>query len=414
VINLERNVQGVQHLPQGYTLAILPTFAKVMSTFPDTEEAVTVSSTWNAAKILITIIQTFYASFTLYEATKGQQTDQYGYAGFGFTVIPYVVMSIVNLFGSLVTPDYPAMFLVWSAELKEAQDRGGKFDVIVGTVVPNVADEVDNGTPEARIAVFSRQRGLEQEVEGTVYCNVREPASILITQPSATNQKEPTTEEVLALTEFEQVDMNIGEEVDHGTASNISQISTFVVELGNTCRLRRRVGIRRQKLQNYEAGFGSSMRRAIIEDDKMEAIFDKKLPRDVIAVPSCTPFEVIPKGQWNNKIFGMLYAISVWSMCGIPFAVIGSLTHFKQGHSTVVQRVFTMGWLAVDILLGNFSVGGKRFASGLHSSYDTERKFQTSDWEHFGIAICWVLPVAVGGFSVVGVMIRDYDFCSAV
>ncbi|RDL30652.1 uncharacterized protein BP5553_09997 [Venustampulla echinocandica] len=414
VINLERNVQGVQHLPQGYTLAILPTFAKVASSFPDTEEEVTISSTWNGAKILITIIQTFYASFTLYETTKGQQTDQYGYAGFGFTVIPYVVMSIINLFGSLVTPDYPTMFLVWSAELKEAQDRGGKFDGIVGTVVSNVADGIDNGKPEARIAVFSRRHGLEQEVEGTVYCNVREPACIPITQPSATNQEGPTTEEVPTLTESEQIEMNTGEDGNHYTANNSSQISTFVVEEGDTCRLRGRVvDTKRYKFTNYEGGFLSFMRRVVIGDDKLKPLFDKKLPRDVIVVPSCTPFEVIPKGQWNNRIFGQIYSISVYLVCAIPFAVIGSLTHFKQGHSTVVQRVFTMGWLAIDILAGNFSVDGKRFASGLHN-ITSEQKVQTSDWLHFCGTVFWALPFALGGFSVVGIMIRDYDICSAV
>ena len=60
---------------------------------------------------MVSIVQVLLASATLYE-TRGDQFNQYGYAAFGLTVIPYIVMSIVNLLGNLLTPDFPTLYLV--------------------------------------------------------------------------------------------------------------------------------------------------------------------------------------------------------------------------------------------------------------------------------------------------------------
>lgn len=47
--------------------------------------------------------QALYAIFTLFNS-HGNQIDRYGEATFGLTVVPYVVMSLLNLFANLVTP----------------------------------------------------------------------------------------------------------------------------------------------------------------------------------------------------------------------------------------------------------------------------------------------------------------------
>jgi hypothetical protein len=75
-----------------------------------------------------------YASYTLYK-TRGDQLNQYGYAAFGFTVIPYIIMSFVNLVGNLLTPDYSTLYLVSSLELEEAKSRkDARIDGVVGKV----------------------------------------------------------------------------------------------------------------------------------------------------------------------------------------------------------------------------------------------------------------------------------------
>ena len=93
------------------------------------------SSVNNFAKGLIAIFQTLYASFTLYHA-RGDQIQRYGYAAFGLTVVPYIVMSIINLASTILTPDYSVMYLVESEAMEEAKKReNAKFDGVVGRIL---------------------------------------------------------------------------------------------------------------------------------------------------------------------------------------------------------------------------------------------------------------------------------------
>ncbi|KAK0509327.1 hypothetical protein JMJ35_008698 [Cladonia borealis] len=172
-----RKVHGICRLPHGYALAILPPGARVMeickdqreglevayissssqrlkdalkmlrhirspyltsesddSSSPDTRPEIELSSNYNLPKCVVAIFQTLYASATLYE-TKGDQIQRYGYAAFGLTVAPYLVMSIINLFGTMLTPDYPCVYLVRSEIMDEASRReGAKFEGMVATL----------------------------------------------------------------------------------------------------------------------------------------------------------------------------------------------------------------------------------------------------------------------------------------
>ena len=92
------------------------------------------SSVNNLAKGIIAIFQTIYASFTLYNA-RGDQIQHYGYTAFGLTVVPYICMSIINLASTVLTPDYPTMYLVESEAMEEAKKRqGAKFEGVVGRI----------------------------------------------------------------------------------------------------------------------------------------------------------------------------------------------------------------------------------------------------------------------------------------
>ncbi|KAJ6595163.1 hypothetical protein DFH09DRAFT_1273229 [Mycena vulgaris] len=64
-----------------------------------------------------------------------------GYAAFGLTVLPYTMMTLVNLIGNLLTPDYPTLYLVQSYILLEAQSRtGALFEGLVGKLVSVAGD----------------------------------------------------------------------------------------------------------------------------------------------------------------------------------------------------------------------------------------------------------------------------------
>ena len=131
----ERKVHGVCALPPGYELALLPSGCHVndINSQHQQEPPHEVTSSYNFSKGLVAIFQTVYASFTLYR-TRGDQLQRYGYASFGLTVAPYLVMSIVNLTSTVLTPDYPAVYMVRSTIMDEASRRGGYFEGVIGSV----------------------------------------------------------------------------------------------------------------------------------------------------------------------------------------------------------------------------------------------------------------------------------------
>lgn len=161
-----RKVHGICCLPHGYALAILPAGASIMEigkdkseddrlatedgielrapisqadspSNPDKGPGIELSRNYNLPKGVIALFQTLYASATLYRA-RGDQIQRYGYAAFGLTVAPYLVMSIINLLGTMITPDYPCVYLVRSEIMDEAFRRqGAKFEGMVATLLPD-------------------------------------------------------------------------------------------------------------------------------------------------------------------------------------------------------------------------------------------------------------------------------------
>lgn len=80
------------------------------------------------------MMQTLYGSFTLFRA-RGDQIERFGFAAFGLTVVPYILMSIMSLCGALLVPDYQALHVVRSYELDEAVLLGGHADGALGRAV---------------------------------------------------------------------------------------------------------------------------------------------------------------------------------------------------------------------------------------------------------------------------------------
>ena len=101
------------------------------------------SSFLNCAKALVAVFHTLYASFTLYSA-RGDQIQRYGYAAFGLTVSSYLIMSIVNLVSTILTPDYSTVYLVKSEVMEEALHSGGDgyFEGCVGAIQKSSSSNV--------------------------------------------------------------------------------------------------------------------------------------------------------------------------------------------------------------------------------------------------------------------------------
>lgn len=125
----EVNIHGQCHLPQGYNLIILPVKAAVIPLHQDVK--IDLASSYNFAKAGAAIAQVLFAGLTLYKA-RGNQYIYEGYAAYSITVIPYGLMSIVNLISNALTPDYESLYLIRSSVMAEAETRGGKFSGAVG------------------------------------------------------------------------------------------------------------------------------------------------------------------------------------------------------------------------------------------------------------------------------------------
>ena len=134
-----RAVFGFSKPPEQYSFAFVPRNTKVLGLKNPTQAASSnvpvpllaspdstpkLSSSFNLIKGIAAILQLLYTSITLYH-TSGGQVNKYGFAAPGLTVIPYAVMSFLNLMANLLTPHYPTMYLVRSEVMEEAERRTG-------------------------------------------------------------------------------------------------------------------------------------------------------------------------------------------------------------------------------------------------------------------------------------------------
>ncbi|KAF8544157.1 hypothetical protein BDD12DRAFT_112038 [Trichophaea hybrida] len=88
-----------------------------------------ISSLYSIPKTILALIQLFSAVPVVWEARNNTTR---GYAAYQLTLIPYALMSLINIFSSFVTPKYPAVYMINSTTMQEARSRGGKFEGTVG------------------------------------------------------------------------------------------------------------------------------------------------------------------------------------------------------------------------------------------------------------------------------------------
>ena len=135
----DRIIHGHFYFPEdsGYELMILPPDAAVVwNVDPATlvlKGKKCFASSYNAMQVVVAIIQMFSAILTLYR-TRGDQLRRYGLAAFGLTVIQYLIVTVVNAIGRLMTPEYPTLYLVYSPEMRNAIEEGAFFDGVVGRI----------------------------------------------------------------------------------------------------------------------------------------------------------------------------------------------------------------------------------------------------------------------------------------
>ena len=317
------------------------------------------SSNLNIPKALIAIFQFIYASVTLYK-TKGDQIERYGFAAFGLTVIPYLIMTLVNLIGNVITPEYPKAYLVHSAIMDEAkQCSSARFEGIVGTIESST-DSLD--------AVFE---GSEDTLEGAVETHV------ILDQVT----KHKTTHSFKAAFEKD----NVGR---------------MLLLRGDNCPAEEVVFDAGDKINNFKGTNPTTIEIAAGPDYVAKRTNEGPKALD-----------------WGAFFVGCL-----------AFLIVGIMTHFKPGGSTLVQRGSSMMWIASGIgwRLGYQFLFQKNTEDGILSTLD--RLAAESVLGNIALTLLYpavylvdrlMNPVAtllalvppIGGFVVVAQMLREYGTC---
>ncbi|KAA6412614.1 MAG: hypothetical protein FRX48_03606 [Lasallia pustulata] len=367
-----RMVHGKRDTPPGYTLAYVPRNAKVVSLAgaeADAEglDSPVLSSIWGVAKVGISLFQSLYATYTVWQA-RGDQITRYGYAAFALTVAPYAVMSTLNLIGNMLTPDYPTLYLVRSSMMNEAEKRkGALFEGAVGRLV----EIPTNTNPELVDGTFN---DVGHDVSGTFSVqddgNGHTITQMQKSEPSATDEP--------------------------GDSNPTKSPSATITPLG-----------------------GPPEPLTLLTK-----VPDEELPPRYLSllVPACPRFHrfddahVAAYFAANERparpsflLFGATLVVNA-----VIIAIVGGLSHFRKAESTVAQRVWTMMWLVFGFFMGFYIA----VIPSLDEPKDTNRAAKLSDLKERWAPTILVAGVtaapAVGGLVVVAQMLRSYGVCATI
>ena len=417
-------VHGFCDLPRGYSLTIVPSDAKVEAGDPEckatdlstmeesaaelelransiginsSRKGTGLADNYNAAQALIGLIQAISSGITLYHA-RGSQISTYGYSAFGLTVVPYLIMSIVNLLGQLLCSQYPKLYMVWSPEMSEARSRCGQFHGVIGQLCPVPAPNTSTVTLKRIPETSDKEKKYGIFLDATRIERPRTPQDSIGDDPWGN----------LLVHEKKGIENN-----------TVLKIMGHVVK----DTIRELIALR---------GLRTS---------------SSAHQRKTVLIPTCSHFELQPsrmRYQWMRTIKGLsgssktmpgnayeatrlkklplvsrvaIYAPLLVSL-GVALAVIGSLSAFRANESTRAQRGWTMSWLAVGEVYGiivpfmviNLVHPIQRWKRGKRTR---EKLLLLSSVDLCTFIIFWGLlfSPAIGGFVVVIQMLKEYGDC---
>ena len=353
-------VHGSCSLPDGYSFGYVPGDAivtwydeqrKASSSHHKVldEQKISIASNYNVVGSIVAIAQVVNAAFTLYKS-RGNQIAQYGFAAFGLTVTPYLVMSILNLLAQIATPDFPLFYMIHSAQMDEARRRGGMFDGVIGTLVP-----LNSQDPMYRVKSAKR---LDNDGQLSTKAVLERMSSANVETPQAS--KSTHAQSTVAVEDKERPSLS--------PDTNL--------------------------------------------EDWQRMIF-----------PSCDPFvRTGSRKHWYPETQRpLIMTTGAPIIIGlVSLLVNGCLSKFQYGHSTSIQRGWTMSWLI-------FGMASGALAMILHRVITLLVNLAGEVLEAVALVILWVMAClimlllvgiacapAIGGFVTVGLMLKDYGICETV
>ena len=354
-----RLIHGVHKLPPNdqYEFVIVPANADIIPlSRPDIDlsgPSRPSASPKSPLSILITLYQICYGTVSLYRA-RGDQIDLYGYTAFGLTVIPYVVMAIINLLAQLLSNDYPELYMIHSSEMDEATRRGGHFEGVVGALHHAEDTEVDGSTATSdqendrklwKVAANSEDR----ETELFTLEHTQGPQRLTVS-------KTPETE------------------------------NTSHVHLP-CCSIYMARPKQRHKLFNR-----------VSPSDFLQYSLDRRI-RDTIRGPILD--------DWGL----LLITYAPLLVNGIAIAINGSISRFRNGsRSTRLQRGFALLWMIFNGFYGQY---GQWFLDTCSRNFPGLRDKSRVEGI-LNVVVLWIafFTPAIGGMVLAGIEMSRYGSCT--
>ena len=313
-----------------------------------------IAASYSIPKAVIAIVQLGYAILTLYQS-RGNQIEHYGYAAFALTVVPYALMSLVNLLGSLLTPDYQALYLVASDVMDEAIRRGAQFDGVAGRLVQDMDDR------PATCEVLSCEKDDKNSscVEFS-YCDQKASKKISVDVADYSSPPLPKRE--------------------------------------------RRKYVKRH-LQEISTDVSASV--FIPSCSKFHRLDPHNYPIDTNRT------QLTPQGSFT---FSDQHKSSDWRgitcliQAGVILAIIGGATRFQAGQATVSQLGWILHWYIFGAVYSGFSIGDFIQAQAWPEP-DMGEPSKRDIWVMILPCTIYGIP-AIGGFVVVIQMLFDWGSCT--
>lgn len=136
--------------PAGCDLIIVPKSFTVAALPNPGPRPFRLAYNFSVLKNVAGLIQVVNGSLGLYHASE-RQFAKFGYAAYSLTVIPYILMSLINLLASLCEPQYPSMFLVHYRGVEQQPA------VVPATAPPRWPDPIMWYPPSASVELRERE-----------------------------------------------------------------------------------------------------------------------------------------------------------------------------------------------------------------------------------------------------------------
>lgn len=367
-VGQSRGVHGFYHLTDEYALAHVPHDAQVEAVLEGktVTRPATLASSYSSAKAFVAIIQLCFAVASLVQ-TSEKEIHYYGVASYHLTVIPYAIMSLINLIGNLVNPAYAAMYLVHTDIMEEARGRGCEFDGIVGQLVPQ-EPQVDgvSGLPiTVSHGTFHEASSNETYVGQKVLPDTSGPAVWKFMR---------SKEDVIGFG-------NGRVATSHGIDSTTSEArqnlysSNYDSPPEMTSREHSQSKISRSAMPTAEPETDFTLYATPCDWNTFGAAGDRQHARPSLFVPACSGFRRRghPRYRIDTARFGrsrsgyfhfhsderwffgrpFIVVAASWLVNLVAFAVIAALSGLRRRNSTRAQCVYVMLWLAMGVVAGS-------------------------------------------------------------